>query len=89
MLWLGLGSMLLAQLALLLGIGLVLRWRWARRTAIWLEMLCLGGSLLLIALPIGANRGPVALLANLALPVGVIWLLRGRRMKAAFSRPAG
>jgi hypothetical protein len=85
MLWLGLCSLLLAQLAVLLGIALVLRWRWARRTVIWLEALCLAGSILLIAVPIGANRGLVALLVNIGLPLGVIWVLRGRRMKAAFS----
>jgi hypothetical protein len=85
MLWLGLCSLLLAQLAVLLGIALVLRWRWARRTVIWWEALCLAGSILLIAVPIGANRGLVALLVNIGLPLGVIWMLRGRRMKAAFS----
>jgi hypothetical protein len=85
MLWLGLCSLLLAQFAVLLGIALVLRWRWARRTVIWLEALCLAGSILLIAVPIGANRGLVALLVNIGLPLGVVWMLRGRRMRAAFS----
>jgi hypothetical protein len=87
MLWLGLFSLLFAQFVLLVGMGLVLRWRWARRTAMGLEALCLAGSLLLIALPIGANRDLVALLVNLTLPLGVIWMLRGRRMKAAFRPP--
>ncbi|HVD45984.1 MAG TPA: hypothetical protein VNG70_01750 [Candidatus Limnocylindria bacterium] len=83
---LGLASILLASLTCLLAIGLVRRWRRSRRWVIALEAVCLGGSVLLLAVPIGANRGPVSLLVNLALPLVVIVLLRGKRMRAAFTR---
>lgn len=82
---LGLVSLLLALFTALLGIGLIWRRRWARRTAIGLEIFCLVGSLLLLALPIGANNGPVALMVNIILPLAVIWLLRGKKMSAVFA----
>jgi hypothetical protein len=41
-----------------------------------------------IALPIGANKGPVALLVNVGLPAAVILLLRGKRMRAEFRAAA-
>jgi hypothetical protein len=83
---LGLASILLASLTCLLAIGLVRRWRRSRRWVIALEAVCLVGSVLLLAVPIGANRGPVSLLVNIALPLVVIVLLRGKRMRAAFTR---
>jgi len=86
MIVLGVASLLLASLTCLLAIGLVRRWRRSRRWVIALEAVCLGGSVLLLAVPIGANRGPVSLLVNLALPLVVIVLLRGKRMRAAFTR---
>jgi hypothetical protein len=84
MLALGAASLLLAAGGVALAIGVVRRRRWARRAAIILESVCFGGSALLILLPIGANRGPVALMVNLALPLAVIILLRGRSMRAHF-----
>jgi hypothetical protein len=46
---------------------------------------CLAGSALLLALPIGANHGPVALMVNVALPAAVVWLLCGKKMMASFA----
>jgi hypothetical protein len=43
----------------------------------------IAGSLLLLAVPIGANHGPVALMTNVALPIALIVLLR--KPRAAFS----
>ena len=83
---LGFASLLLALLTVLLGIGVVYRRRRARRLAITLEATCLAGSVLLLALPIGANRGPVALMVNVALPAAVVWLLWGKKMMASFAR---
>jgi uncharacterized membrane protein YfcA len=85
MIVLAMASLLLALLTSMVGIGLLWRRRWARRTAIGLEVTCLVGSLLLLVLPIGANHGPVSLLSNVVLPAAVIWLVRGRRMRAEFS----
>ena len=73
---LGLASLLLALATGLLAIGVLWRRRWARRWVIALEISCLIGSLLLLALPIGANHGPVALMTNVALPIAVFALLR-------------
>jgi hypothetical protein len=84
MIVLGLASWLLALLAVGLGIALLWRRRRARLLAIGLEMACLVGAAIQLALPIGANRGPVAILVNLALPVAVVWLLWGKRMRAVF-----
>lgn len=82
---LGLLSLALAGVVVLLGLGVALRNQRARRWTIRLEWVTLIGSLLLLALPIGANHGPVSLMVNLLLPVTVIWLLRGRKMKAVFA----
>ncbi len=49
--------------------------RWARRWVIALESMSLLASLLLMVLPIGAVRGPVPALVNLALPAAVLWLV--------------
>ncbi len=84
MLALGVASAVLAATALVLGVGLVRRRRWARRWTLVLESVCVGGSVLELVLPIGANHGPVALLVNLVLPVSVILLVRGGSMRAHF-----
>jgi hypothetical protein len=85
MVGLGLVSLLLALFVSLVGIGVLWRRRWARRTALGVEILCLIGSALLLVLPIGANRGPVALLVNVALPAAVIWILWGKKTRSLFS----
>lgn len=85
MIVLGLLSLVLASVVLLLGLGVVMRNQRARKWAIRLEWLTLVGSLLMVALPIGANHGPVSLMVNIALPAAVIWLLRGKKMKAVFA----
>lgn len=82
---LGLASWLLAGLTCALGIALVRRWRRARRLAMALEMACLLGSAVLLAVPLGANRGPVALMVNVALPAAILALLWGKKMKRAFA----
>ena len=82
MLGLGIASLLLALSTCLLAIGVLWRRRRARRWVFALEITCLVGSLLLLLLPLGANHGPVALMANLALPIGVLLLLR--KQKEAF-----
>ena len=84
MLLLGAVSIALAGATLWLATGLVRHGRWARRLTLILEWITLVASLLLFASPLGANKGPVALLVNLALPLAVILLLRGRKMRAAF-----
>jgi len=76
MVGLGLASMLLALATCLLAIGILWRRSRARRWAMRLEIACLAGSLLLLLVPIGANHGPVAWMTNVALPVGLIVLLR-------------
>jgi hypothetical protein len=88
MLGLGLASLLLALFTTMLGIGLLWRRRYARRWVLVLETVCVVGSLLLLVLPIGSNHGPVSLMANVALPLAVILLLRGRKMRRVFSTPA-
>ena len=75
---LALATLLIAFGTCLVGLGVLWRRRWARRCGMVIEVVCLAGGALLIALPIGANRGPVSLLVNLALPVAVILLLRRR-----------
>ena len=82
---LGAASFLLASVVVFMAIAMVRRRRWSRRWTIALEGVCLAGSALHVALPIGANRGPVALMVNVALPVAVIFLLAGKRMRAAFA----
>jgi hypothetical protein len=84
MVGLGLVSLLLALFVSLVGIGVLWRRRWARRAALGVEILCLIGSALLLVLPIGANRGPVALLVNVALPAAVIWILWGKKTRSLF-----
>jgi len=79
MVGLGLASLLLALATCLLAIGILWRRNRARRWAMRLEIACLVGSLLLLALPVGANHGPVAWMTNVLLPVGLIVLLRKPR----------
>jgi hypothetical protein len=83
---LGVASLLLAAATCMLAVGLVRRWRRSRRLAIAFEAVCLAGSALLLAVPIGANHGPVSWLVNIVLPITVIVLLRGKKMRAAFAR---
>ena len=71
-------SIALAAVTVLSAVFVVRRSRWARRTILILESLCVLGSLLLLLLPLGANRGPVSLLVNLVLPLAVIVLLAKR-----------
>jgi hypothetical protein len=85
---LGLASILLAAVAAFLAVGLLKRRRRSRRWAMRLEITCLAGSLLLLAVPIGANHGPVSLMTNVGLPLAVIVLLRGKMMRSAFASPA-
>jgi hypothetical protein len=85
MLALGTATVLFGLFTAVMGIGLLWRRRYARRLVIGLEVACAVGSLLLLALPIGANHGPVSWLSNVLLPVAVILLLRGRKMRAVFS----
>jgi hypothetical protein len=81
---LGLASLLIAAAAVGLAVGVVRRRRGARRWTLVLEWLCLGGGVLLLVAPIGANRGPVSMLTNVALPLAVILLLRGKAMRRHF-----
>ena len=81
---LGVASFVLAAFACVLATALVRRSRWSRKWALGFEALCLGGSALLLAVPIGANHGPVSWMVNILLPLTVIALLRGKRMRAAF-----
>ncbi|HEY6875133.1 MAG TPA: hypothetical protein VI384_02120 [Candidatus Dormibacteraeota bacterium] len=71
-------SFALAAVTTVAAIFVVRRRRWARRTILILESLCVLGSLLLFVLPLGANRGPVSVLVNLVLPLAVIALLAKR-----------
>ena len=82
-------SMALAAFTVVAAVQLVRRRRWARRAVIILEWICGVGSLLLFVIPLGANRGPVSVMANLLLPVAVILLLRGRAMRMRFGITAG
>jgi uncharacterized membrane protein YfcA len=82
---LGLVTLVFALCTCLVGIGVLWRRRWARRVALTLEVLCVIGSALQLLLPIGANRGPVELLVGVALPMAVVWLLWGKKTRAAFS----
>jgi hypothetical protein len=81
---LGVASLLIAAAAVALAVGVVRRRRRARRWTLVLEWLCLSGGLLLLVAPIGANRGPVSMLTNIALPLAVILLLRGKAMRRHF-----
>ena len=62
--------------------------RWARRWVIGLEAFSLVASMLLTVLPIGAMRGPVAVLVNLVMPAAVLALLMSRSGQAAFRKAA-
>ena len=73
---LALASMLLALGTALVAIGLLWRKQLARRVALVLESVCIAGTLILFAVPIGANHGLVAWMVNLGLPVAVVVLLR-------------
>jgi len=77
-------SFALAAFTIVAAIHLVRRRRWARRAVLTLEWICAIGSLLLFVIPLGANKGPVSVLANLVLPVAMILLLRGKGMRARF-----
>jgi hypothetical protein len=81
---LGVASFVLAAFACALATALVRRSRWSRKWAVGFEAVCLGGSALLLAVPIGANHGPVSWMVNILLPLTVVALLRGKRMRAAF-----
>ena len=81
---LAVATMLLALCTLLLAIGVLWRRRRARAWAIGLEVVCLVGTALLLAAPIGYNRGLVSVLVNVALPIAVITLL-SKRSAGAFS----
>jgi hypothetical protein len=82
---LGLVTLMFALVTCLVGIGVLWRRRWARRVALTLEVLCVIGSALQLLLPIGANRGPVALLVDVALPVAAVWLLWGKKTRSLFT----
>jgi hypothetical protein len=75
-------TLLLAVTTYVLARGVRGQRRWARRPVMVFEVLSLVGSLLLALLPIGAVRGPVPLLTNLALPAVIIILLSRRFRKA-------
>jgi hypothetical protein len=80
-------TMLATAAGLLLSAGLLERRRWARRWTVRLEAVCLAGSLLLLVVPLGTSRAPVALLCNVGLPLALLWLLAGRRARMAFFAP--
>ena len=82
---LGTASFVLAGLGYWLAVGLVRRLRQARRWTMVLETVCLVGTALLLVVPIGANRGVVSLMVNIGLPLAVIVLLRGKKMRAGFA----
>ena len=79
MLGLGVASLLFALITCLLAVGVLWRRRRARRWVMALEIACVVGSVLLMVAPIGANRGPVALMTNVLLPVAVVLILRKQR----------
>ena len=66
------------------GMEVVWRRRWARRAVLVLEWICLIGSVLMLVLPVGTNRGPVTVMVNVVLPAAVILLLRGKAMRNQF-----
>lgn len=83
---LGGASFVLAAFTCVMATAIVRRTHWSRRWALVFEAVCLGGSALLLAVPIGANHGPVSWMVNVLLPLSVILLLRGKRMRAVFAR---
>jgi hypothetical protein len=85
MVMLGIASLALAGVGCLLAVGLVRRSRRSRRSTLVLETACLAGSALLLLIPIGANRGPVSLMVNIGLPLALVVLLRGKKMRATFT----
>jgi hypothetical protein len=82
---LGLVTLVFALATCLVAIGVLWRRRWARRVALTLEVVCIVGSALQLLLPIGANRGPVTLLVDVALPAALVWLLWGKKTRSLFS----
>jgi membrane protease YdiL (CAAX protease family) len=82
---LGFASVALAGAGYLLAVGLVRRSRRSRQWTLGLEWVCVVGSAVQLLIPIGANRGPVSLMVNIALPLAMIALLRGKKMRATFS----
>jgi hypothetical protein len=82
---LGLATLVFALATCLVAIGVLWRRRFARRIALTLEIVCIVGSALQLLLPIGANRGPVALLVDVAVPVALVWLLWGKKTRSLFS----
>lgn len=76
---LGLASLVLALSTFLAATGVLWRRRRSRRVVMVLEVVCLVGSALQLALPIGANHGLVSLMVNVGLPLAVILLLRKPR----------
>jgi len=81
----GLLTLLLAVWTFWLARGIRLLRRRARRWTLRLQVLYVIGSLLLALLPLDGLRGPVPVLANLALPVAVFALLASRSTGAMFS----
>jgi len=86
---LGAASFVVAAFACVAAAALVRRSHWSRRWALAFEAVCLAGSALLLAVPIGANRGPVSWMVNILLPLTVVALLRGKRMRVVFARQMG
>src|SRR5437660_12110359 len=80
---LALVTMLFALLTCLVGIGVLWRRRWARGIAIAIEAVCLCGSVALLLLPLGFNRGHVSLMVNVLLPVAILRLGRARDAAAS------
>lgn len=80
----GLATILLAVACFVLARGIRRRGRWARRSALMLEVLGLMANLLLMVLPIGAIRGPVPFLTNLLLPAAIVALLMTRSSRLEF-----
>jgi len=82
----GLATLLLATWTLALARGVRRHRPRARRWALRLEVLSVIGTLLVMLLPIGALRGPVPQLTNLALPAAVWILLVSPSARRAFGR---
>ncbi len=88
MIALGFATLMLAMTAVLLGAGLIRRRPRARSWTVRMETVCVVAYLLALAIPIGTNHGPVAVTVNAVLPLAVIVLIRGKRMRAAFAAVA-
>jgi hypothetical protein len=76
MAFLALATLLLALGTCLTGLGVLWRRRWARAIAIALEVVCLGGTAVLMLAPIGFNKGLVSVVVSAVVPIAVIILLR-------------